>query len=187
MKKQKTTYVFTGSSGSVNVLMAAAGAAALWGAPHTAVYIRNLGLFSILILISICDLRVRRIPNRCILAGIVLWACTELSESLSTGRGAALWHMAAGILAGSVTMLCCLCVRACISRFTGRASLGGGDLKLLFLGGLAAGPDQTPVMVFLSCIFGLLTAIRFQHRGMRTVPFGPAISVAIMLILLHDS
>lgn len=75
-------------------------------------------------------------------------------------------------------------------KITGRYSLGGGDIKLLFVVGLYLGLAVSLLNLFLSCIVGLLFSfIWSRHKNTsvektRVFPFGPAIAVSTVLNML---
>ena len=66
-------------------------------------------------------------------------------------------------------------------RATGKESMGGGDIKLFFMTGLYLGPAGALLGLILSCVLGLVFAAASRRRK---IPFGPAISLSAMLVLL---
>ena len=150
-------------------------------------FLWKFGMLCILMIISIHDIRERRIPNRCIAAGLLLWGCRVLSESIREGLQAgvprgmeAIWQQGGqAILAGTAIALTCLLVRSVMNPIRKQTVLGSGDIKLLFLGGLIAGPDHAVWMMLITCVLGLVTAIIYKTCGQKQFPLGPAIAAAI--------
>ena len=181
-----THTIQTGSSGMAYILMAAATLVTLCRTGLAWEFTWKLGLLCILLIISISDIRYRLIPNRCILAGLALWACSILSQELHEG----IRNGTEAVLTGAAIALTCLVIGAVTKKIRNRSSkrhsqaeLGRGDIKLLFLGGLIAGPGHALTMILAACILGLLTAAIYQITGQKRFPFGPAIAIAITMVL----
>ena len=66
-------------------------------------------------------------------------------------------------------------------KITGKESLGGGDIKLLFVVGLYLGLAVGFFNLILSCITGLLMVALLKKQR---IPFGPAIAAATYISLL---
>lgn len=138
--------------------------------------VRIMVLSCILMGLSLVDLDSYEIPDRFSAAGIIWWAATvplvdkpwtlQLREGL-TG---------AVVIAGGMLLLSLL-----FDKITGKESLGGGDIKLLFMLDLYLGPWIGLLHLILACLTGLLfVAVRKQKK----IPFGPAISLAGYVCLL---
>lgn len=117
------------------VLMTLVGALLVWGA--------------------VMDVRTARIPNRLVLAGLVLAPLAALAHGGLTGLGAAL--AAAGI--------------ALAIGFAGFAlgAIGGGDAKFLMVGAALVGlPQLVPYLLAAGALGGLLAiaVIVRQRRGL---------------------
>lgn len=208
------------------VMAAAAYAAAVsaaqgsFGSPVClSIFLRNWGIICILVYISCRDISDRVIPNRCIIAGLVLWAVclpelqkwrqsaelSGISQSISVIPETMSWMT--GLLTGIAVFLVCFFVSHLIKILTGHRSLGGGDLKLFFLGGVLLGPLRSLYMIFLACLLELLTwvtdiilqvrtdwlvsgkivksARKIRKKWNQEIPFGPAISAAIIILLVN--
>lgn len=62
-------------------------------------------------------------------------------------------------------------------------SLGGGDIKLMFVVGLVVHPVLGLVVIFLSCFIALpVSLILYLVNKERVIPFGPFILVALLFI-----
>lgn len=62
-----------------------------------------------------------------------------------------------------------------------KESIGGGDIKLLFLVGLYSTPLNMLLNILLSCIIGLITIVAFKKDK---IPFGPTIAISTYLCLM---
>lgn len=140
--------------------------------------LRFVLLASILLVISLVDLETYCIPDRLILAGIV---CALLPQEEQ------LWHMQLlHCLLGSLFIaLPLLLLVQLADRILGRESMGGGDIKLLFMVGLYFPWQLNLFLLILACILGLALAMVLGKAKPGTpFPFGPAIAVAAWLVML---
>lgn len=174
-----------------------------------------MALATILMGAALVDLDTFTIPNGFVVAALLVWAASvgfmappangsfgvgSLFVSL-TGFGwasVALDGLAGGIGVGAGILLFSIMFDAA----TKRASLGGGDVKLLFAVGLFLGLAGSLLNLLIACIAGLVFAL---VRGLsaspdavadgaadsgsesfrtKAIPFGPAISFATVLTLL---
>lgn len=68
-----------------------------------------------------------------------------------------------------------------------RESMGGGDIKLLFLFGLTLGWQNALITIFLGALIGLPISLVMAIKSKdNVIPFGPFLSVAAMIILLTN-
>lgn len=77
-----------------------------------------------------------------------------------------------------------LLISLVFDKLTGKESLGGGDIKLLFMTGLYMRPGVTLFSLILSCFVGLFIALGLKKDK---IPFGPSISIAVFLSVLFGS
>lgn len=144
--------------------------------------LQALLLASVLLASAFADLEGMIIPDRFILAGIVLcvpfWLLpdrlTDLPDALLGG-----FAVGGGLLA----------VVLVYERLRGVEAMGGGDLKLLFVTGLYLGWARNLLCLLLACLFGIafsLAAARTRRAGgeAKQFPFGPAICAAGIVTLL---
>ena len=65
-----------------------------------------------------------------------------------------------------------------------KESLGGGDIKLMFIIGLFLGFDMSIVTVFIASFIALpLSVISLIRKNNNVLPFGPYLSIAATIIL----
>lgn len=171
---------------------------------QTAAY---LVLVCILMAVALVDLDTFTIPNGFVLAGCVLWLVTiwfmpaPRVDAFSVGSLFVGWVHPGGAVAldgivgavgvaGGVLLLSLV-----FDMVTKRSSLGGGDVKLLFMVGLFLGLAGSMLNLLVACVVGLAFAV---VRGLsapssqdgdesirtRAIPFGPAIAAATVFTLL---
>ncbi|MCH3999997.1 MAG: prepilin peptidase [Lachnospiraceae bacterium] len=133
-------------------------------------------LYCILLPLSLIDLDSFTIPDRYILSGIAVWI---LFLPLIHNP----WKdtLMSGLLGGFIIGAGVLVVALIMDRILGRESMGGGDIKLLFVMGLYLGPAGGMLALILACLLGLLFIAAVRKKK---IPFGPSISAAFMIVLL---
>lgn len=100
---------------------------------------------------------------------IMQWILTDLKWGLVSAFGV-------GLLMLLISLV--------FDKLTGKESLGGGDIKLLFMTGLYMRPGVTLFNLMLSCFVGLFIALGLKKDK---IPFGPSISIAVFLSILFGS
>lgn len=197
---------FSAESTWVELALGLAFAAIVYKFDVSFVALRYLGLLVLLMGLSLVDQKTCIIPDRFHVAGILWWlltlpliACTQgrgLTEALSiTGARLPLAN-APGLQDGLLTDLrwslvsafgvglLMLLISLVFDKLTGKESLGGGDIKLLFMTGLYMRPGVTLFSLILSCFVGLFIALGLKKDK---IPFGPSISIAVFLSVLFGS
>ena len=138
--------------------------------------LRYMLLSCILLGLSLVDLDSYEIPNRFIIAGIVLWAVTipfmetSIKEQVTTG-------LLGGICIGGGILLLSLFMDMVLKK----ESMGGGDIKLFFMLGLYLGPALGLLHLIISCFVGIFFVVILRKNK---IPFGPAISIGAIITLL---
>ena len=130
--------------------------------------------------------------------GRIMLAAAELSPgsaSLAAGDGSVFtthipitqwiltdlkWGLVSAFGVGFLMLL----ISLVFDKLTGKESLGGGDIKLLFMTGLYMRPGVTLFNLMLSCFVGLFIALGLKKDK---IPFGPSISIAVFLSILFGS
>jgi len=158
--------------------------------------LRAIAFICVLFVLSLVDLETYTIPNRLLAAALVIYAvtfplvefglpgslsCTNLApEEAGSFAVAALGGLTrdlggALLLGGGLLILSLV-----FDKITGKEGLGGGDIKLFFVTGLYLGALRSLLCLIVSCLVGLAFA---GFRKNRKIPFGPAISIGIVLTL----
>ena len=170
-----------------------------------------LVLVCILMSVALVDLDTFIIPNGFVVAGCVLWLVSiwfmpaPRVDAFSVGSLFSGWvHpggavaldgiVGAAVVAGGVLVL-----SVAFDKVTKRRSLGGGDVKLLFMVGLFLGLAGSMLNLLMACLMGLAFAFaqgfsvpsspgegEGEGESVRTraIPFGPAIAAATAFTLL---
>lgn len=138
----------------------------------------RLLLFScVLLTAALTDLETMEIPDRLHVAAILIWlaflplAPSALDQALSGALGAF------GV--GAPLLLIVLLA----DKALGRETMGGGDLKLLFVTGLYFGLGGNLLLLIFACLLGLLFAAAARAVG-REFPFAPSVCASAWLVML---
>lgn len=161
---------------------------------------------------SVVDARCRIVPDAAIVSGIFAWAAAFVFSAIcdivgwEEGRSAFSWMrgIAAGAVGAALVSAFALMLEFLLSRRAGRAALGMGDVKLLFVLGLYCGAVGAFVCLAAACVFAVLySAARFardrafamlQAHGLirapfpapfdGSFPFVPFLSVSFFLLVM---
>lgn len=137
---------------------------------------------SILLALSITDLDSYLIPNSYIVFLTALWGVNLLQEELC-GRinGYRILNDFAGALVPSAGMFFLSLI---MDRFLKKESMGGGDIRLLFVLGLLTGFPLCLVLLISSSMIGLIMALIMKKEK---IPFGPCISIGMIIVMLYGN
>lgn len=137
-------------------------------------FLERIILVSILIGLSLVDINCYIIPNEYIIVGVINWLIFSLIRMD--------WHlMLEGILSSFIISLSIYLLSIIMKNITKEESIGGGDIKLLFLICLYFDLLSSLFIVFLSSIIGIFFIIILKTKK---IAFGPAISLAYLLFYL---
>ncbi len=171
--------------------------------------LRFMGLSVILMGLSLVDLKTFIIPDRFHVMGIIWWLMTLPLTALTKGQGVTsyfarevlgaegallqtgteslsalelmLQDLKFGLISPFGIALFMLFLSIVFDKVSGKESLGGGDIKLLFMTGLYMRPGVAVFNLILSCIVGLVFVFILKKEK---IPFGPSISLATMSSIL---
>ena len=174
--------------------------------------LRFMGLAVILMGLSLVDLKTYIIPDRFHVMGIIWWLMTLPLIALTRGQGVTSYYArevleaeSFSLQAGTETLstmqlmlqdlkfglisafgiaIFMLVLSIIFDKVSGKESLGGGDIKLLFMTGLYMRPGVAVFNLILSCIVGLVFVFLLKKEK---IPFGPSISLATMISILIGS
>lgn len=140
--------------------------------------VTGLVLVTCLFTLSLVDLDIQEIPDMLLLIPAAVRLVLLVVEH---GFSLALWQNVwpALALGGSVLVLSLL-----MDKVLGKESMGGGDIKLLFVLGLFLSFPCCILLIILSCIVGLVLAFTLGARKGVAFPFGPAIALAAWIVLM---
>ena len=139
-------------------------------------------LCSCLFCLTLTDLDEQIIPDRFHVIGIAarFLFLLAVSGSVSAFLAAAwysLWHGL--ILGGGILVLSLI-----MDKVLGKESMGGGDIKLLFVLGLYFDLPCCFLLLILACVLGIVLAYTLGAKKDIAFPFGPALAAAAWLTLL---
>lgn len=135
-------------------------------------------LLFFLITITFIDLDTFLIPDQLSLSLLWLGLFFSLFEVFVTPQQAII-----GALAGYLSLWLLFHV---FKLLTGKEGMGYGDFKLLAAGGAWLGFEMLIVVLILASVSGLVIALiqKLAGQGEAKIPFGPYLSIGIMLSLL---
>lgn len=147
----------------------------------------SLVLCSLLIIIIISDYKYYIIPDELVITGILLigfsqfligggdfsqfqWKDAFLNLLMSLGNGLGSFLLMYGIkLFGDFLFK--------------KESMGGGDIKLMFVIGMTLGFPLSIISIFVASIIGLpIAIILLKMKSTHEIPFGPFLSVATLIL-----
>ena len=143
----------------------------------TVLCLRNWVFLCCLFCLALVDLEAYIIPDGCHLVSLAAWIVAL--PFLWNGWKDAGLHVLAGVVFGLGILL----ISLALDRILKKESLGGGDVKLFAVMGLYLGLGQSLLAVILSCVLGLLLGL-VKRNEEQHIPFGPAISLATVIVLL---
>lgn len=135
-----------------------------------------LGIVAMLVIISISDLTYFIIPDEVLIFFAIFFIIINLlnngiqSTAISIGSGLLLFGFMYGImLLGNLLFK--------------KESLGGGDIKLMFVIGLLINPLLGLVVIFIASMLALpISLIILMLKKEKLVPFGPYLLISFMFI-----
>jgi prepilin peptidase CpaA len=124
------------------------------------------GFAGLMVMATFADFRRFVIPNPIVLGLFALWPLHVAAAPSFTvaGSAGALGCAAAVFLAGALLF--------------SRGLMGGGDVKLLAVGALWAGPALTPALLFVTAVLGGLLALAWMSAAALRALLTPAAAVA---------
>jgi leader peptidase (prepilin peptidase)/N-methyltransferase len=159
------------------VLMACAFMGILWHQWSLSIeVIWQWGLTCALLGLSVVDLNKYEIPDGYIIFGIVWWAAGLAAEYFNG------MEVVSQIIDGLVGGICIagglLILSLIMDKILKKESMGGGDIKLVFVTGLYLGAVNGLFSLVLACVIGLVFVVILKKDK---IPFGPSISIAAYL------
>ena len=136
---------------------------------------------SCLFCLSLVDFDTQIIPDRFHVIPLI----ARFAELLLTGgiRGLLTGITPGLIIAGSV-----LAISLIMDKVLKKDTMGGGDIKLLFVIGCFLSLPECLLMVMIACVIGICMASILMKLDSETAfPFGPALSIAAIVTMLVGS
>lgn len=175
--------------------------------------IELIAFASVLLVLSLTDLDDYIIPNATIVAAILIRVAYLVAVG-ATGGGNTLELLRDAAIGGVAVAVPVLLLALVMDHVLGRESLGGGDVKLLFVAGMYFGWQQCLFLIVVACVLGLVFSLLGQRgatapvdpaaqavsadaanadvtdgeseppANARLIPFGPSIAVACWITML---
>ena len=165
---------------------------------------------ALLAVAALVDVRTRTVPTWIVVAMLALWVVTvwfvpvgsvpgEIGHAFAPIVGSdATAVVLDGLMGGVAVGLGMLVLSVLVELRSGRASFGGGDIKLLFMVGLFLGLPASLTMLLVACLIAVVLTMvvslllpeelarrEFEETFLHlTIPFAPAIAIATTLFLV---
>lgn len=148
--------------------------------------VKALIFVSILIIISISDVNYYIIPDEVLIFGVILlivyYVIDTIINKLTLFNGVFL-----PIINGLASFSLLYLFKVLGDLLFKKESLGGGDIKLLFLIGLVIGFDMSIVSIFIAAFVALpLSVVSLIKDDNNVLPFGPYLSIGALIILFTN-
>lgn len=141
---------------------------------------------SILIIISISDIKYYIIPDEVLIIGSILIIIEMIIYALINDLNL-VKEVLIPILNGAGSFAILYLFKVLGDFIFKKESLGGGDIKLMFFIGLTLGFDMSIVTIFIASFIALpLSIISLIKNDNNVLPFGPYLSIAAVIILLTN-
>ncbi len=141
------------------------------------IFIKYALLSSLLIVISMIDLKLQIIPNGLIIFGLI----TGIIFTLFNGFNRELFNYLLSFLIGGGIFL--------IIAIVTQGAMGGGDIKLMAVLGIWFGWKEILIITLFSFIIGAIISIVLmvlKIKGRKDyVPFGPFIAIATFIMIFY--
>lgn len=149
-------------------------------------FLISITFISVLIIISISDIKYYIIPDEVLIVGTIL-IIIELVINTMTNDIGLLKGIVMPILNGLGAFALLYLFKSLGDIIFKKESLGGGDIKLLFFIGLTLGFDMSIVTIFIASFIALpLSIISLIKDDNNVLPFGPYLSVAASFVMLSS-
>lgn len=133
---------------------------------------------SMSLIIIISDYQTMIIPDEVLIASIIL---LTISFIIRDGISELWIHL----LHGAISFFMMWGLKKVGDFLFKKESMGGGDIKLMFIFGFVLGTPMTIISIFLASFIGLpISLIILFTKKDNVIPFGPFLTISAMIILL---
>lgn len=137
-----------------------------------------LTFISILLIIFVSDMEYMIIPDEVLIVGLIVLAVEKLFRF-------GIENVLYSLLDGVICFILMLLLKKLGDFLFKKESMGGGDIKLLFVFGFVLGWPMAIISIFIGSIIGLpLSLIVIAKKLSHEIPFGPLLSMGAVIILL---
>lgn len=135
-----------------------------------------IGVVSLLVIIIVSDLTYLIIPDEVLVFFAIYFVIIQFVLS---GISGVLYHLAVGLFLFVIMYLIMIIGNKAFKK----ESMGGGDVKMMFIFGLVLDPLLGALTIFLGSLFALPIAIGlFLSKNERVIPFGPFLLLGFAFI-----
>lgn len=136
----------------------------------------GLGIITMLMIIVVSDLTYLIIPDEVLIFFSIYFIIIEF---LKSGLKGTITHIATGLLLFTIMYSVMLIGNKVLKK----ESLGGGDIKMMFLFGLVLDPLLGTLTIFLGSLFALPMSLYLMNKNNeKVIPFGPFLLLAFAFI-----
>lgn len=135
-----------------------------------------LGMISLLMIIVVSDLTYLIIPDEVLVVASIYFLIIQF---LDLGLKGAFTHLLSGIFLFTIMYTVMLIGNKALKK----ESMGGGDIKMMFVFGLVLEPLLGTLTIFLGSLFALPMSLYLMKRNNeKVIPFGPFLLIAFVFI-----
>ena len=141
-------------------------------------FLITITFISMAIIIIISDYQTMIIPDEVLIfCGVLIL----LFQFLSGGLSSIIHSLANGIIAFCVMFL----IKLFGDYLFKKESMGGGDIKLMFIFGMLLGWETTIISIFLASFIALpISLVLYLRKKGNIIPFGPFLCISALILLL---
>ena len=137
-----------------------------------------LTFISMLIIITISDVKYMIIPDN-----VLLFFTTLLLIEIGIIKG--ITSIPLSLLNGILSFTMMFLIKKFGDLIFKKESMGGGDIKLMFVIGMVLSLEKAILNVFLASLIGLpISIILMKNNKTHIVPFGPLLSISACILIL---
>ena len=138
-----------------------------------------LGIVSLLIIVTVSDLNYLIIPDEVLVFFILYFVIVQF---FSVGVIGVVEHL----LTGMFLFVLMYIIMWLGEKLLNKESLGGGDVKMMFLFGLVLDPLLGTVAIFLGSLFALPMSLFLLYKNNeKMIPFGPFLLIAFTFLYFN--
>lgn len=135
-----------------------------------------LGMISLLMTIVVSDLTYLIIPDEILIVASIYFLIIQF---LDLGLKGAISHLLSGIFLFTIMYTVMLIGNKTLKK----ESMGGGDIKMMFVFGLVLEPLLGTLTIFFGSLFALPMSLYLMKRNNeKVIPFGPFLLIAFVFI-----
>lgn len=141
-------------------------------------YLIALTFISMLLIIIVSDINYYIIPDEIlIIGGILLIIETLIFKGIEP--------MFSSLISGAIAFIIMFLLKLMGDFIFNKESMGGGDIKLMFIIGFVIGWDMSLLSIFLGSLIGFpISLIILVSKKTNIIPFGPFLSLGSIIIFL---